>query len=546
MLHLYGDLRSPVAPKASVAHSRRSIASSGAGIAAFLALVAVVIRLPNFGDPNYHIDESFYLFVGQRMHEGFLPVADLWDRKPAGLFFLYSLMAQFGGVYAYQAIAALFAWATAFTLALIATRFAGRVAAAAVGVVYLALIGALAGGGGQSPVYYNLFVALAALLVLRQALGETSGKLSLDGTGAMLLCGLALTIKPTALMESIFFGLVLLALHLRQRRSITALAIHSGRLAAAALVPTGLIWAFFYAEGSFHEYWFATMQSIFLTEPPSQHASAVRLTWLAHILWLPTIMATGGMIVLACRKVRSSRRALVIATFVGGWLTAAITGFLLIPNFYDHYALPVASVVAIASAPVFDRRGTGPLLAVLTVMHLLVVSGFPAGQFERKAASQAGFTAATEIISRHAGGGCIFVYDATPALYRPFEACPANRFAFPEHLSNQREAGAIGVDPLQALKSVLTQSPSVIVTSVAPSVSTPNLATRRALEQYLERHYQKVGEANLVDVVGRQQIEIWKRNSRRNSSDANRGLGKIQGFTSIPPIFGRSPSPCWG
>ena len=72
-----------------------TIARSPYRIAAFLAVCTILIRLPNFGDPTYHIDEAFYLFVGQQMHDGLLPYADVWDRKPAGLFVLFAIIAQF-------------------------------------------------------------------------------------------------------------------------------------------------------------------------------------------------------------------------------------------------------------------------------------------------------------------------------------------------------------------------------------------------------------------------------------------------------------------
>ena len=493
------------------ASSKWSLAQSPYAIAAFLAVCTLLIRLPNFGDPTYHIDEAFYLFVGQRMHEGLLPYADIWDRKPAGLFVLFAIIAQFGAVHAYQVIAALFAWGTALTLSLIATRFAGRAAACAVGVFYLAMIGALAGGGGQSPVFYNLFIALAAFAVLRQSLGQTSLRPWLNGPAAMLLCGLALTIKPTALAEGVFLGLMLLAVHWQRQRDPRRLASHAAVLGAMALAPTAVIWTYFYATGHLGTYWFATMQSIFQTQPPSEAASAIRLTYLSAILWTSAIFAIVGVALLARRIVGSSGRDLTVAIFVGGWLTASIAGFLMVPNFYDHYALPMASTLALACAPVFDRKRTGPLLALLATGYLFLVSGFPFGQIERNAASQAGFSMAKNLIARHSADGCIFVFDATPALYRSFDPCPAARYAFPEHLSNQREANAIGADPVRVLHDIVDQRPAVIVMPFEPSVSTPNLATRRVLERHLDEHYVRVGEATLVDVVGRQRLGIWTR-----------------------------------
>ena len=485
--------------------------SGPVAMAVVLAIAAILIRLPDFGNPTYHIDEAFYLFVGQRMHAGLLPYIDLWDRKPAGLFVLYAIIAQFGSVYAYQAFAAASAWGTALTIAHMATRFAGRPAACAAGTLYLATIGALAGGGGQSPIFYNLLIALAALLVMRQARGEPASSRTMDGPKAMLLCGLALTIKPTAVVEGVFFGLALLAIKWRAEPDGRRFAIYAAGLAASALAPTALIWALFYAGGHLGDYWFATMQSIFLTTPPTAEASGHRLAWLATIMWMPAVTAAGGLVTLARTVDRPTERRRVDAVFVTGWLVAAVGGFLLIPNYYDHYALPLASVLALASASLFDRRGTGLALAALATGYALFVSGFPVRQLERTAASQAGFATATAIITQHAEKGCMFVYDATPALYGPFAACSANKYAFPEHLSNQREANAIGGEPMVALQAVLSQDPGVIVVPVTPSVSTPNRATRKALRENLRWHYIKVGEAMLVDVVGRQQIEIWAR-----------------------------------
>ena len=511
-MHLRASLHDPAFVLGSPADSLTARpAAQVASLAFALALFTIALRLPNFGDPTYHIDEAFYLYVGQAMRDGAMPYAEVWDRKPAGLFFLYALFPEAGAIYWYQAVAALFAWATAFTLALIASAFASRFAAGVVGVLYLALIGALAGGGGQSPVFYNLFIAFAALLVLRGALDRTSGVRSRSDYAAMLLCGLALTFKPTALPEGIFLGLVLLWNRWRISRSTRSVALHGLRLTSCAFVPTALIWVTFAWLGHFGDYWFATMQSIFLTQAPQPGASATRLVWLAHITWLPAVLALCGLAILARRASSRLMHDVFLAAFVGGWLAAAFAGFLLIANFYDHYALPLASILAVSSAPLYDRRGTGPLLAVLASSYLLLASGFPAGQMERKAAAQAGYAEATTMIARHIGDGCLFVYDVTPALYLSFNGCPSNKYAFPEHLSNQREADAIGASPLAALRTALDRKPAVVVTSVSPSISTPNASTRSALERELAAHYRKAGETALRDVVGRQEIAIWAR-----------------------------------
>lgn len=493
-------------PRVPLAAARRH-----APLALLLAAFTLLIRLPNFGDPTYHIDEAFYLLAGEKMGFGLLPYVDVWDRKPAGLFVLYAAIASAGSVHAYQAAAAFFAWATSLVIAVAATSFATRAAACAAGVVYLALLGALAGGGGQSPVFYNFFIALAGLLVLRQALGRPADRHVPQADIAMVLCGLALTIKPTALPEGAFFGLVLLLVRWRAHASLVDLAGYGLRLSLVAAAPTLLIWAYFSSIGGFDEYWFATMRSIFLIGPDAAGASARRLLYLGLVLWMGATTGLLGILILARRAARSPGPKRVAAWFVGGWTIFAIAGFAMVPNFYDHYALPLASVIALASAPLFDRRGAGRILAIAAIAYALVISGYPSGQLARKADARDGYERAQSIIADHIAGGCLFVYDATPALYRGFRTCPGDRFLFPEHLSNAREADAIGANPVRELKRVMAREPGIVVVAGVPSLRTPNLATRRIIMEKVARDYRKVGEAVLVDVVGRRQVEIWAR-----------------------------------
>lgn len=493
-----------------VAHALRYYAP----VAIFLGLCTIAIRMPNFGDPTYHIDEAFYLLVGEKMSAGLVPYRDIWDRKPAGLFVLYAAIARLGSVYAYQAAAALFAWATSVVLAIVASRFTGRMAASAAGVLYLSLIGALAGGGGQSPVFYNLFIAAAALLVLDWALNDTADKSSRAGTCAMILCGLALTFKPTALPEGVFFGLVLLAIRWKRRRDAFDLIRYGAGLCLAALSPTALIWLVYAATGDFQEYWFATMQSVFLTSPDTHAAGVRRLAYLAFVLCGSSAAALIGLVVLVTKARRAGARDRFMACFVAGWVVAAVAGFLLVPNFFDHYALPLASVLAVASAPLFEHSRAGRAFGILAIAGLLLISGYPNGQLARNAAARQGYAKVSTLIADHIGAGCLIVYDATPALYRGHSMCPDFTYPFPEHLSNQREAKAIGDDPVAVLSRALAEKPAVVVVAASPSIQTPNLATRQLLLNRLASDYAKVGQAELVDVVGRQTVQVWSRRER--------------------------------
>ncbi|MGI8366235.1 hypothetical protein ACRYSN_13930, partial [Sphingomonas paucimobilis] len=101
-----------------------SVARSPLPLALFLLLVAVLLRAHDFGNPVIHVDEQYYLLVGDRMLHGAWPYIDLWDRKPVGLFALFAAMRLLpgDGILAYQLTATLFAAATAFLIARGAAR----------------------------------------------------------------------------------------------------------------------------------------------------------------------------------------------------------------------------------------------------------------------------------------------------------------------------------------------------------------------------------------------------------------------------------------
>jgi hypothetical protein len=56
-----------------------------------LGLLVLATRAWIFGNPVVHIDDQFYMLVGERMRLGDLPFVDVWDRKPIGLFLIYAL-----------------------------------------------------------------------------------------------------------------------------------------------------------------------------------------------------------------------------------------------------------------------------------------------------------------------------------------------------------------------------------------------------------------------------------------------------------------------
>lgn len=70
-------------------------------------------------------------------------------------------------------------------------------------------------------------------------------------------------------------------------------------------------------------------------------------------------------------------------------------------------------------------------------------------------------------------------------------SCPPTRFAFPGHLNQANEAGALGVDVLTETRRILDTRPGVIAI-MSPAWSEANPATRRLVEARLARDYRLI------------------------------------------------------
>lgn len=477
-----------------------------AGWTALLMLAAaLVLRLPQLGNPVEHLDDQFYLMTGRAMLEGELPYVDIWDRKPLGLFLIYAAIGLLGGggVVQYQLVAALFAAATAFVVSRIAIRYTNPRGAALAGICYLASLAMVGGGGGQSPVFYNLFVATAALLVLKASAAPAGALLHRHAIGAMALCGLAVFTKQTAVVEGCFFGLVLLRTFWTKTRSPARVAGAALAFAACGVAPTLAAFAVYAALGHGEAFWFANVVSIFLKGSVGSEAV---LNGLALILICLTALAACAAAGLAGLGWRGDGRPSFEATFAAGWVAAALAGFVMIPNFFDHYALPLVAPFSVAAAALFGRERRGRLWATFAILWGVVLSDFPAFTQSRVAAGD--FARAEAVVSANLSGGCLYVHEGPVHLYTATGACRVTRHVFPDHLNSAPEDGATGIDADAEMRRILAARPQVIVTARRIVFAT-NRSTQRILDEGLRRGYRRVA-ISPVDLGGVDQIlHIW-------------------------------------
>lgn len=454
--------------------------------------VALLARCALFGNPVIEGDEQFYLLVGDRFLKGALPYVDLWDRKPIGLFLLYAGIRLLGGegILQYQLVATLFAAATALLIARIAAEVGARRGAVLAGVMYLLWLNLFGGGGGQSPVFYNLFMAGAALLTLRAAAHPASGiRLLGFGTGAMLVAGLAMQIKYTALFEGAFLGCALLWRGWRSGLCLPRLLGYALVWVGAALLPTAAALAAYALLGEATAFIFTNFTSFFHRSTAAGGSALGRLAVMAALLSPLALCAGLGL--------RAARGALPVAApgtlradrFLAAWLGVAAAGVLLLGTYYNHYALPLLVPLCAAAAPLLGdpRRRLATvglvLFAVLAGGAMVVAHGRSRGNGEEIRALAAEM--------RLGSGETLYVFDGDPVLYHLADSPLPTRFAFPTHLNDLRETAGIGTDPLAELHRILAARPTFIVTTDMPRPRN-NPAAWRMAEEVLRADYRLV------------------------------------------------------
>lgn len=440
-------------------------------------LAGLLLRFPAFGNPNIHVDEVFYQFVGLEMHKGMLPYVDIWDRKPLGLFLIYYLVGFVtSSVYGYQILAWLCASLTACVIVRMAALWCNARGAIMAGVVYLAAMLPFSGIGGQSPVFYNLPMALAAYWIARSLPSLREGTIPLRVYGAMALCGIAIIIKQTTLFESLFFGLWSLWLLWKSGKPIPWAKV--ALMVALGALPTLIIAAFYFGIGDWSDYWNAMVVSNL-----RKHPSATYWFWLRTYLmtmFLAPIMAPAF---LALVLSRGDRGFAEYRRFLLGWLPAALIGFFSVPNSYDHYALPLLVPICVAGASFYARGLIGSVVFVIAVaMNLLMARGYSLRETNRTIHAMDHLA---HTIRQHDHGNGLLVFDGPVGLYTMTGSRSLSPLVFPNHLNHLIERNVSQFNTARQIRRIIAQRPDSVVVETVPRNLPVNLDSRRVVFTYI-------------------------------------------------------------
>ena len=458
----------------------------------FLALLTIttVMRLPYLGDPDMNLDEGFYLTAADRMWRGELLFVDIWDRKPVGIFILNFLLRPLSsdGIWPVHIAALLSVASTAFLVGAIASRITGRRAAIFPALIYVLCLPLFAGMGAQTPIFYNLLVTGAAWLVIQTNDAVKPRQIICGGASAMVLMGIAIQFKYTAVFEGAFFGMFLLYKLVRLKTAPLQFATIASFWVVIALTPTALAFFYYAIIGHIDTFVYANFLSIF---DRASMLSSYRDGLLLYIILAGTplaALALAGIIKLLVRSSADREDRL----FLFSWAIFALVGLVSIGNFYDHYALPVIAPLAILAAPLFEAF----LLSYALIFLLIAWVGnfYNPLDYKTKVRSQTAINELTALSRPYLKHGCMFIFDGPSILYAKTNACLLTRFMYPDHLANAVEQNAVGADTATEMKRILALRPAVIVTASRPVIPVRNPITVGLVDAVLKSDYVRVAD----------------------------------------------------
>lgn len=460
-----------------------------------LLIFAALLRFQTFGNPLLDLDEEFYLFVGGQLLEGQLPFVDIWDRKPFGLFAIYAFFHLFGPwrIFAYQIGALLCLWGTALCVRAMALTIASAEGAFAAALIYEIWPNLAHGEGGQAPIFYNLLVAIAMLLIVRRLpnLQQNPQECQKTGCLVMLLFGLSMQIKYTTVFEGIFAGIYLIWCLWKSGYSINKILLSASAWVLCAIIPTVSVFIFYFMDGYGHEWWFANIESIFHRTSPSPKELKHNILKMLIVLY-PLLLGWIASLLLQ-RNIKKEQKPYFY--FLNAWAVSAIVGVALFGTWFKHYALPIFVPVSIQIAPLFYNK-IGRLFAIfLTILGTIWGQKilWKEGKYYK---NQRIFNEIKNAISS-SPPGCIFIYEGPVIIYDSLPYCRLTNHPFPAHFHSKIENNATGMDTQIEIEKILAQKPKYIITQ-EPQIDDENIAVRNMIYKNIYENYSKLHNVDLI------------------------------------------------
>jgi 4-amino-4-deoxy-L-arabinose transferase-like glycosyltransferase len=444
-----------------------------------LVLWVALLRAPFlFVDP-FGWDEGFYMIAGAQLLKGQHLYVDIWDYKPVGIFLIYAAIMLVSGnsVSAVVVASALAVLATTLLLAKIGGRVFGRPRAGLyAAILFPAYMLVTEGYGANAENFFIVFGALSMLL-LGSHLSQPREMAQHRKVAFLfgLIQGVALQIKFLTAPETAFLGLVFGLVVLSERRRLLDGVQLFASFIAAFLLPTLIVFAWFWRIGAIHEMVLANFispayyaKSAFgLADPIGALKEVMRAAYGQAPLMLAAAISLVAVVVLAI--VRLPARAAVPYWLLLAWLLGAVFSSSYTGNFFDHYFIVLAPPLSLLAALGIDRigsEGSGRLLRVGAVAALVAFPVFLDVWSLSKRLGQPilnpAWAIAAEVRRLVPGGTPIYVLNLTPEIYILSDTVPTGRFAFSWQISEERFV-PFGIDVADEIRKTFAPKPVLIV-----------------------------------------------------------------------------------
>ena len=152
--------------------------------------------------------------------------------------------------------------------------------------------------------------------------------------------------------------------------------------------------------------------------------------------------------------------------FLLGWTLAALAGVVMLPNFYEHYLLPLCLPVSVLAARFLGFRLIGPAVALLSIGFML--SAGPALDFAGATPRALAMAGLVRDIAARDPHPRLLVYSGPVDLYRQFGSYPPSPLYYPTHLSFASEIDVSHLSTRTELLRILAGRPSVVLVYACP------------------------------------------------------------------------------
>ena len=390
-------------------------------------LLAIVTRLPAFGDRFYSNDEATYSALAARVAHGGSMYTDAIDHKPPGIVAVYAAVFAVAGPYRLAAVRILLVLVVALTgigVGELAVLLTGDPRTRLAGAMYV-----LASATGfpdnvqpaNTELFLNLPLTLAATLMVTVPTAKSVRRVLLLAALAGALTGAATLFKYQAALAGLAWLSAIWTMRARPgaaAAAVAGLAIGFGAVAAALVAhyaAAGHLDAFIFWGWRYN---FSYIASMPLTR---QEGRALVRTCVMALFWAP-------LVILALRRTRRPEGSVtpIVIVWFGAMALAVATGGRYFGNYYLMLLPPLAVLAGRLAIPRPAVVGAAALAAISVVAAVF----WPALRPDLAGEDRRYRQAASWVHEHSSAGDRLFVWGDSAQLYPYSKRLMATRFAF--------------------------------------------------------------------------------------------------------------------